>query len=66
LINSVANLSGFVGPYFTGEVFKATGSYTPAFISIGALVMVGALGFAILGRRLPSVPVADAQRAGRK
>jgi ACS family tartrate transporter-like MFS transporter len=63
LINSVANLSGFVGPYFTGAMFKATGSYTPPFLIIGGLVLLGALGFAMLGRRLPDVPVAETDRS---
>ena len=51
LINSVSNLSGFIGPYATGAIETATGSYTYALYAIAA-VMVG--GIAILltvGRR---------------
>ncbi|MDF3319716.1 MFS transporter [Rhodococcus qingshengii] len=36
LINSVSNLSGFVGPYVTGAVETETGSYTYALLAIAA------------------------------
>jgi ACS family tartrate transporter-like MFS transporter len=35
LINSIGNLGGFVGPYFTGWIKTVTGAYAPAFVIIG-------------------------------
>ncbi|WP_040262560.1 MFS transporter [Pseudomonas massiliensis] len=43
LINSIGNLSGFSGPYLTGFLYNATGSYTPGFLVIAALVAMGGL-----------------------
>ncbi|MFE6742643.1 MFS transporter [Streptomyces tubercidicus] len=42
VINSVSNLSGFAGPYITGAVKTATGSFTYALLTI-ALIMTGGL-----------------------
>jgi MFS transporter, ACS family, tartrate transporter len=53
LINSVGNLSGFVGPYLTGEIVSATGSYVPAFLAIAGLVLLGGIGIVVLLRRHP-------------
>jgi D-galactonate transporter len=36
LINSIGNLGGFVGPYFTGWIKQETGAYSLAFLIIGA------------------------------
>ncbi|HWD03390.1 MAG TPA: MFS transporter [Amycolatopsis sp.] len=52
LINSVSNLSGFVGPYFTGSVKTATGSFTVALLAIAAIVLVGIAVLATAGRRM--------------
>ncbi|WP_426198525.1 MFS transporter [Pseudomonas sp. DC3200b2] len=41
LINSIGNLSGFSGPYLTGFLYNATGSYTPGFLVIAGLVAMG-------------------------
>lgn len=38
VINSIGNLSGFVGPYLTGFLDSKTGSYAPGFLVIAALV----------------------------
>jgi MFS family permease len=43
LINSVGNLSGFSGPYLIGALKTATGSYTPGFLIIAALVFAGGI-----------------------
>jgi MFS family permease len=48
LINSVGNLSGFVGPYLTGWIYENTGSYTLAFGLIATLVVIGGVAFTIL------------------
>lgn len=51
LINSVSNLSGFVGPYVTGAIKTVTGSYTYALLMI-AVVMAGGLAILLtVGRR---------------
>lgn len=52
LINSVGNLSGFVGPYLTGWLYETSGSYLLAFGVIATLVVIGGVGFiALLSRR---------------
>lgn len=50
LINSIGNLSGFSGPYLTGLLFTMTGSYTPGFLMIAALVGLGGLGMVLIPR----------------
>ncbi len=50
LINSIGNLSGFSGPYLTGLLFTMTGSYTPGFLMIAALVGLGGLGMVLMPR----------------
>lgn len=50
LINSIGNLSGFIGPYLTGYLFNLTGSYTPGFLVIAALVGAGGLGMVFMPR----------------
>jgi len=50
LINSIGNLSGFSGPYLTGLLFTVTGSYTPGFLMIAALVGLGGLGMVLMPR----------------
>jgi ACS family tartrate transporter-like MFS transporter len=47
-INSMGNLSGFVGPYLIGSVYQATGSYKPAFLMIAVLVFSAGAAFVIL------------------
>ena len=50
LINSVGNLSGFSGPYLIGALKSATGSYTPGFLIIAALVFAGGICVLLLPR----------------
>ncbi|SNT49405.1 MFS transporter [Rhodococcoides kyotonense] len=51
LINSVSNLSGFVGPYVTGAIETATGSYTYALLTITVVIMIGIAILLTVGRR---------------
>ena len=44
LINSIGNMSGFVGPYISGRLFARTGSYTISFLVIAMLVGLGGAG----------------------
>lgn len=55
LINSIGNLSGFIGPYLTGYLFNVTGSYTPGFLVIAALVGAGGLGMVLMPRNKVSL-----------
>lgn len=41
LINSVSNMSGFIGPYMTGAIETATGSYTYALLTIASIMCLG-------------------------
>ncbi|SFO22735.1 MFS transporter [Amycolatopsis rubida] len=52
LINSVSNLSGFVGPYFTGAIKTATGSFTFALLAIAAIMVAGLAVLLTAGRRM--------------
>ncbi|MFI5610242.1 MFS transporter [Amycolatopsis sp. NPDC051903] len=52
LINSVSNLSGFVGPYFTGAVKTATGSFTYALLAIAVIMVAGLAVLVTAGRRV--------------
>lgn len=52
LINSVSNLSGFVGPYFTGAIKTATGSFTYALLAIALIVAAGLAVLVTAGRRM--------------
>ena len=54
LINSIGNLSGFIGPYLTGYLFTVTGSYPPGFLVIAALVGLGGLGMVLMPRNKES------------
>ncbi|MGC0420125.1 MFS transporter [Embleya sp. AB8] len=52
LINSVSNISGFVGPYLTGYIATWTGSFTYALLTI-AIIMAAGLAFLLTaGRRM--------------
>ncbi|MGH8921785.1 MAG: MFS transporter, partial [Actinomycetes bacterium] len=52
LINSVSNLSGFAGPYFTGAIKAATGSFTLALLAIAVIMLAGIAVLATAGRRM--------------
>jgi ACS family tartrate transporter-like MFS transporter len=66
LINSVGNLSGFAGPYLIGLIKTATGSYTPGFLLIAALVGAGGVGALLLPRRPGSatMPIVTTEQRG--
>ncbi|MGW4127221.1 MFS transporter [Amycolatopsis japonica] len=51
LINSVGNLSGFVGPYATGALHDATGSFTGGMVLVSVVVFVAAIALVVLNRR---------------
>ncbi|WP_406003392.1 MFS transporter [Streptomyces sp. NBC_00829] len=51
LINSVSNLSGFVGPYLTGAIASATGNYTYALLTIALIMTAGLAILLTVGRR---------------
>ncbi|MFJ9085554.1 MFS transporter [Streptomyces sp. NPDC102384] len=50
LINSIGNLSGFVGPYATGALYDATGSFTGGMLLVSSLVFIAALALVALNR----------------
>ncbi|MFD9614931.1 4-hydroxyphenylacetate permease, partial [Streptomyces sp. NPDC059083] len=52
LINSVSNLSGFIGPYFTGFIADATGSFTYALLAIAIIMAAGLAVLLTVGRRM--------------
>ncbi|WP_214415797.1 MFS transporter [Sphaerisporangium fuscum] len=52
LINSVSNLSGFIGPYFTGAIATATGSFTYALLAIAIIMIAGMIVLLTTGRRM--------------
>ena len=64
LINSIGNLSGFSGPYITGLLYTTTGSYTPGFLVIAALVGAAGIGMMLMPRR--ATPAADTTLMGDK
>ncbi|PXY25818.1 4-hydroxyphenylacetate permease [Prauserella coralliicola] len=55
LINSISNLSGFVGPYVTGAIKDATGGYTWALLLIAAIMLLGLGVLLTVGRRMEAV-----------
>ncbi|QKW36953.1 MFS transporter [Actinomadura sp. NAK00032] len=52
LINSVSNLSGFAGPYLTGSIEDATGSFTYALLTIAIIMIIGICVLFTAGRRM--------------
>ncbi|WP_067134732.1 hypothetical protein [Microtetraspora malaysiensis] len=52
MINSVSNISGFVGPYFTGTIASATGSFTYALLAISIIMAAGLAVLLTAGRRM--------------
>jgi len=48
LINSIGNLSGFTGPFFTGAMYEATGSYTAPFLIIAGVVTLAGIAFIVV------------------
>lgn len=62
LINSTGNLSGFVGPYATGVLYDATGSFTGGMVFVSTLVFVAALALVALNRARARAVVPDEPR----
>lgn len=58
MINSVANLGGFVAPYGFGLVHEATGSTQLAMLGLGVFIAAAA-GFSLLIKRVPHWPAVD-------
>lgn len=58
LINSLGNLGGFVGPYVTGAIRQATGSYAAALFALGGCLAL----FGLLMFTLPDAKVQDRSR----
>lgn len=48
-INSIGNLAGFVGPYWVGWITETLGAQQWALVSIGAVMVLGAVGMLLLG-----------------
>ncbi|MGH3380855.1 MAG: MFS transporter [Actinoallomurus sp.] len=55
LINSVSNISGFIGPYMTGAIASSTGSYTYALLTIALIMTAGVAILLTAGRRAEQV-----------
>jgi ACS family tartrate transporter-like MFS transporter len=55
LINSVGNFGGFFGPYLTGAIVGATGSYAWALTALGAFLALNAVIILIIARPEPTV-----------
>jgi len=53
--NFFANLAGISAPVITGVVVDRTGSFSAAFLVAAALVLVGALAFGVIVRRIEPV-----------
>lgn len=58
MINSVANLGGFVAPYGFGLVHEATGSTKLAMLGLGVFIAAAAA-FSLLIKRVPHWPAID-------
>jgi MFS transporter, ACS family, tartrate transporter len=50
MINSFGNLSGFVGPYLTGWLEDATGSFRPGMFTVAAFMVLAGVIVLLLGR----------------
>lgn len=51
LINSIGNVSGYVGPFLLGALQQSTGSYAGGFACLGASLFLAAVLAAILARK---------------
>ncbi|HEY5290194.1 MAG TPA: MFS transporter [Caulobacteraceae bacterium] len=64
--NGIGNLAGVIGPIITGVIVYQTGSFAWAFISAGAVGLVGALGWGVIIRKVEPLewaPVGTMQTA---
>jgi MFS family permease len=48
--NAFGNLAGVIAPYITGLIVRDTGSFHLAFVSVGVVLVLGALSFLLLVR----------------
>lgn len=55
LINSVSNISGFVGPYLTGYISSWTGSFTYALLTIAVIMTIGLIVLLKAGRQMENL-----------
>jgi MFS transporter, ACS family, tartrate transporter len=62
-INSVGNMGGFFGPYFTGWIRGSTGSFALALAMLGGWLALSGLIVLIIGRRVPHPSPEHAIRA---
>ena len=58
-INSLGNLSGFVGPYIMGYLKDATGNFTAGLLVLGGCALVGSI-VALTLKVSPHLEVASA------
>ena len=58
LINSIGNLGGFFGPYFTGWIRAWTNSYSLALVMLGAFLALSGIIVLIVARRMPQARAA--------
>jgi MFS transporter, ACS family, tartrate transporter len=63
VINSIGNLSGFVGPYAMGWIKDNTGSFSGGLLLIAALAVIAAALVLVLGHALEKAP---ADRSSQK
>jgi MFS-type transporter involved in bile tolerance (Atg22 family) len=61
--NAFGNLAGVTVPYVTGLIVRNTGSFHLAFVSVGVVLLLGALAFLLLIPR--AAPIRWAQVARR-
>ena len=60
LQNCVGNLAGITAPLITGFLIDRTGAFSSAFLSAGAITLVGATGWGLIITRVEPVSWADA------
>jgi ACS family tartrate transporter-like MFS transporter len=58
LVNSIASMAGFVGPYVIGIIKERTGGYTASMAALAVVASLGALAILALGRILVPKPIA--------
>jgi ACS family tartrate transporter-like MFS transporter len=58
LVNSIASMGGFVGPFFIGILKEQTGGYTAAMAALAILEGLAAIAILALGRMLAPRPIA--------
>ncbi len=66
MINSLANLSGFVGPWMVGVLSDVTGSTDIAMLCLAGTLVVGAGLVLLIPSRLVEAPMLDHAPAGRR